>query len=194
MRFVGPLVQTIGDLGTTVRGLARTREVATILVRHGFGAFVPEIPGVSKPDDAAVGTPERFVAALADLGPTWVKLGQVLSTRPDLLPEGLYTLLTLSSLLERLPLSAAQLLDDLDAQRLQLGIQLQGDPLDREQADRRTGRTIAGGIAGSLVLAGAIVQVGAQTVVWTGVILRAVAIPLALAGLFGWTPRGRMPS
>jgi ubiquinone biosynthesis protein len=549
MRIVGPLVQTIGDLGTTVRGLARTREVATILIRHGFGALVPDIPGVPKADDHAIGTPDRFAAALAELGPTWVKLGQVLSTRPDLLPaswitalerlqddvepvesaallqvltdelgadwearfdafeteplgtasiaqvhgatlddgtavvvkiqrpgigpqveadlailrffarqavaefpdlaaadpdgllrefersmraeldfhkeaenlarfrtqfaahawiefprphpelstgrvlvmdrlvgtpirhareaghdmavvgkryldtvfemllgngffhgdmhpgnvfvlpgdrlglidcgmigtltekmraelvtmifalqrgdhrtiarvlhdiaikdgrldfrtleaatvavvdehfppgaqlrdiemgafsmelvrraaglgarvptsymmvlkalvtaeglanalfdeadpidvaapwfakvaaermtterlqmEGLYTLLTLTSLLERLPLSAAQLLDDLDAQRLKLGIQIEGDPLDRAQADRRTGRIIAGGLAGSLVLAGAIVQVGATTVVWTGLLLWVLAIPLAIAAVLGWIPRGR---
>ncbi|MBL8970022.1 MAG: AarF/ABC1/UbiB kinase family protein, partial [Myxococcales bacterium] len=46
---------------------------------------------------AAVGSPDtgkRLVAAFSKLGPTFVKLGQILSTRPDLLPPGILGELT----------------------------------------------------------------------------------------------------
>lgn len=88
MQIVRPLVQTIGDLQLTVRNLGRLREVAQILVKHGLGSLVRGVPEV-EPDvgpSAGPTTPERVAAALQELGPTYVKLGQVLSTRPDVLP------------------------------------------------------------------------------------------------------------
>lgn len=108
MRIVGPLVETLGDLGATVRGLARTREVAAVLARHGLGALVKDLPGVT----AVTGdtpTPEHLARALAELGPTWVKLGQVLSTRPDLLgPEWITALQRLQDDAKALPASAVE--------------------------------------------------------------------------------------
>lgn len=88
MRIVRPLVQTLGDLQLTVRNLGRMREVARVLVKHGLGGLVRGVPDLDVDADAAPGptTPERIVAALQELGPTYVKLGQVLSTRPDVLP------------------------------------------------------------------------------------------------------------
>lgn len=73
-----------------VRDLQRLRDVAQVLIRHGFGWVVRglEIPGLPRvPDEDAPSTPERIVKAVKELGPTYVKLGQVLSTRTDLLPE-----------------------------------------------------------------------------------------------------------
>jgi len=68
-----------------------------VLVRHGFGSLVSSlplhrIPGLKKPDgdlgDGGKKIPpaERLVQAFQDLGPAFVKLGQMLSTRPDVLP------------------------------------------------------------------------------------------------------------
>lgn len=90
MRIVRPIVQTVEQVPKRVRDLGRLRDVAQILIRHGFGLLVRgvEIPGLPKFEkDSFESTPARAAAALQDLGPTYVKLGQVLSTRPDVLPE-----------------------------------------------------------------------------------------------------------
>ena len=85
----------------TVRDLGRLQEIAGVLIRYGFGDMVRRI-GMSgalertgrllRWDDpeamAHMAPPERVRCALQDLGPTFVKLGQVMATRVDLLPPG----------------------------------------------------------------------------------------------------------
>jgi len=84
-----------------VRSLNRLRQIAQVLTRHGFGhvvaqidlsRFVPVWMLRSRRRDrtveagpAAIG--RRLVAVFNELGPTFIKLGQVLSTRPDLIPD-----------------------------------------------------------------------------------------------------------
>jgi ubiquinone biosynthesis protein len=72
----------------------RQRQIAEVLVRHGLGYVVDGVglerfrtPSSERQDESGAG-PERLRRVLEDLGPTFIKLGQIVSTRADLLePE-----------------------------------------------------------------------------------------------------------
>ena len=90
MRIVRPVVSTFGGLSHTVRDISRMREVATVLVKYGMGFMVSHIhiPGFRKVRERSFRSePDRVVRAIQELGPTFIKLGQVLSTRPDVIPQ-----------------------------------------------------------------------------------------------------------
>jgi ubiquinone biosynthesis protein len=80
---------------TAVRDLERLRQIVGVLVRHGFGEVVQRTGwgaqlGIGKrPDESEtkpIGLGERIRLVLTELGPSFVKLGQIVSTRPDLVP------------------------------------------------------------------------------------------------------------
>ena len=86
-----------------IRNTKRAAEVITVLAKHGFRQFLSdtgiermiergqEILLRSKPEAATPAKPfaVRVREALEELGGTFIKLGQVLSTRPDLVPTEL---------------------------------------------------------------------------------------------------------
>lgn len=89
-------------LDLAFRNLGRTREILGILIKWGFEDviinstlrnLVPESTRLSwMRDEKPVMEHtryERIRMAAADLGPTFVKLAQILSNRPDIIPEGL---------------------------------------------------------------------------------------------------------
>lgn len=76
--------------------LGRLREIAFILIKYGFHDVVdrldlpfPTFEGRRQAETHGRHTYERIRMALQDLGPSFVKLGQNLSLRPDLIPAGL---------------------------------------------------------------------------------------------------------
>lgn len=64
---------------------SRQREILEILLSHGWD-YMRQILTIGKAERIDIPPPAILRKILIDLGPVYVKLGQLLSTRPDLLP------------------------------------------------------------------------------------------------------------
>ncbi len=62
----------------------RQREIIEVVLRNGWDYMRRLLTG-GKADEPQLPTPAVLKNILVDLGPVYVKLGQLLSTRPDLL-------------------------------------------------------------------------------------------------------------
>ena len=102
-----------------IRNVGRFIEIVSVLVRHGFGEvvdqlrlwrYVPRLKrrtiqrGYGMPSELTLA--HRLRLALEDLGPTAIKFGQVMSTRPDLIPPEIIEELT--HLQENVPAFASE--------------------------------------------------------------------------------------
>ncbi|HEX9942594.1 MAG TPA: AarF/ABC1/UbiB kinase family protein [Thermoanaerobaculia bacterium] len=69
--------------------LKRYKDIARLLIQHGRSDIVKaaELPDTEAAEEAVAGDPEKLAQDLEALGPTFIKLGQLLSTRTDLLPQ-----------------------------------------------------------------------------------------------------------
>ncbi len=70
-----------------VHDLGRIRRITAVLARYGFGGLI----GDESVEEGSVSAPwaQRLRQVVIELGPTFVKMGQVLSVRPDILPADL---------------------------------------------------------------------------------------------------------
>ncbi len=81
----------------TYRHIRRYREITAVLLKHGFGDLASTL-GLRRhkpfsryfnplpPDQAPISHYERLRLAVEELGPSYIKLGQLLSTRRDVFP------------------------------------------------------------------------------------------------------------
>ena len=91
--------RTVGMIGRTYRHLRRYRQILVVFLKYGFGDLLRSIGihayagarwwkiDAGRPEPAGIlSRAEAVKEALEELGPTFIKAGQFLSTRPDLLP------------------------------------------------------------------------------------------------------------
>ncbi len=110
-----------------IRDANRLRQIVTVLVRHGFGALVRELQlderwalkkilelSSVEADDTPI--ERRIVLAIHELGPTFIKLGQILSTRRDLLPPEL--IVELETLQDDVPALSGESVRDIICEEL----------------------------------------------------------------------------
>ncbi|MCM2358891.1 MAG: 2-polyprenylphenol 6-hydroxylase [Geobacteraceae bacterium] len=93
----------LAQLNRNIRSIRRYRQIGRVLFKYGFDHFLEYLnlshfvargKRIFRRDEmkiAQLSPAERMRLALEELGPSFVKLGQLLSTRPDVLPRSYIT-------------------------------------------------------------------------------------------------------
>lgn len=92
-------IEKLDVVGRTYRHIDRYRQILTVIFKYGFGELLDQIHlehyiqfGIKKLSRELwhrideLSSAQRLRMGLEELGPTFVKLGQLLSSRPDLIP------------------------------------------------------------------------------------------------------------
>ncbi|MBU1196737.1 MAG: AarF/ABC1/UbiB kinase family protein [Proteobacteria bacterium] len=101
-------IKNIGRVGKRYRHILRYQQIIGIILKYGFENIISAmnidryiesglqlIPFVTPHDKVEkLSSSQRIRMALEELGPTFIKMGQVLSSRPDLIPLDLLNELT----------------------------------------------------------------------------------------------------
>jgi len=130
---------------SAARDLGRVQDIAVVLIRYGFGDLVQRIGMAGALEKAGkvlhwqraeemarLQPPERLRRVLEELGPTFVKLGQILATRVDLFgPEWIAEFASLQEHAPQVAFSAIceQLAQDLGMDPDQAFAELESEPL-----------------------------------------------------------------
>jgi ubiquinone biosynthesis protein len=92
--------------GTLLTHRARLNEIATVFARHGLASWAARGAAVVPREELEGTDGQRLRGALTDLGTTFVKFGQMLSLRPDVIGEDMAN--ELSSLQATVPADPAR--------------------------------------------------------------------------------------
>lgn len=89
------VISTATTIGQAFKNAGRVTEILGVFVRHGFADLLQRMKlsrflsgkDAENPRFQELPVEKRLRLSFEQLGPTFVKLGQLLATRPDLLPE-----------------------------------------------------------------------------------------------------------